>query len=287
VIENIRLPPERPLLQAPRSDETILDVVTFSWTSAIGADNYRLLVDDDPFFLTPEENVTISTSSFVCRLPHEGLYYWKVIAVNSAGENESEVRKFTFLYRPEILSLTCDNTLVDRRVETDWGVEATRIEVIIRDNGGKATLVPENVRFWVRDAGGSLRVDNAPAISFFDVDENTRRFLFVFDPPDNLPDSSLGPFDVKVVVFDSYGLSDNEDFAGMGYHLFTVNDLRVNFSLADNTPIYKIELLGNAFRVYDNASTTLDNVIIVDNNMGLIQATFSENSFSKSYGGIL
>jgi hypothetical protein len=54
--------------------------------------------------------------------------------------------------------------------------------------------------------------------------------------------------------------------------------------LADNTPIYRIELSGNAFRVYDNASTTLDNVVVVDNNEGEIQAIFSDNSFSKAYG---
>jgi len=274
-----------PFLTSPSNGSLVSSAsVQFSWSNAL-ADNYRLLVATDASFSSIVENRTLpgSSTSYSLNLP-EGDLYWKVIAIRTAGENSSEVFRLRHYLPPEILSITCDNALVDRKVDTRWGVGATRIEVTVRDNGGRAALAPENVRLWIRDASGLLRVDNAPATSFSDVDENTRRFSFVFDPPDDLPDSSLGPFDVKVMALDNYGLSDNEDFTGMGYRLFTVNDLRVNFSLVDNTPIYKIQLSGNAFRVYDNTSTSLDNMVIVDNNEGEIQADFTENSFSGNYG---
>jgi hypothetical protein len=274
-----------PFLTSPSNGSLVSSTsVQFSWSNAL-ADNYRLLVATDAFFSSIVENITLPGTSTSCSLNlPEGDLYWKVIAIRTTGENSSDIFRLRHYFPPEILSVTCDNALVDRRVDTSWGVGATRIQVTVRDNGGRAALAPENVRLWVRDASGSLQVDNAPATFFSDVDENTRRFSFVFDPPDDLPDSSLGPFDVKVVVFDNYGLSASQDFTGMGYHLFTVNDLKVNFGLADNTPIYKIELSGNALRAYDNTSTTLDNVVIIDNNEGEIQAVFADNSFSRSYG---
>jgi hypothetical protein len=276
-----------PFLLHPENDATFsTSKITFQWSDAQAA-NYRLLISSDPCFTDVKENRLLPGTQLSENITlGEGQYYWKVLAIRS-GENSSKVFTFRILFPPEILSVTCDNALVDRKVDTGRGVGATRIEVTVRDNGGRAALTPENVRLWIRDASGLLRVENAPATSFSDVDENIRRFSFVFDPPDDLPDSSLGPFDVKVVVFDNYGLSDNEDFAGMGYHLFTVNDLRVSFSLFDNTPTYRIQLSGNAFRVYDNASTTLDNAVVVDNNEGEIQATFTENSFFVTYGLVL
>ena len=286
VVENIRLPPEAPQLLSPLNNENVIDRVTFSWNNALGADSYQLIVDDDPFFESPEVNISLSGTSYVTSLPAEATYYWKVKAVNTGGENVSETRRLTFRYRPEIIEIQADNRLVDRKKDTDFATTATatRISVTIRDNGGAPTIAIKNVRLWIRAFDNSVVVDNQQFANFETVDENTRRFTFVFDPPDSLPVTALGPFDVQVWVSDVHGITAMGNYEGRGKSLFTVDDLQVGINLADNTPIYQLVISGNSFRVYDNASTTLDNVVVVDNNEGLIQASFTGNSYYKSYG---
>ncbi|MEM2619593.1 MAG: hypothetical protein QW356_09005, partial [Candidatus Hadarchaeales archaeon] len=287
--EFYRLPPTAPNLVFPINGATLTDTpnVVFSWTESEGADNYRFLVDDDPSLESPEENLLLGrVTQHATSLKGEKMFYWKVVAINPSGENESETRSFTQHFSPEILAISCDNILVDRRRDFagSGASEATVIEAEIRDNGGAQTVSAENVRFWVRAADGTVVVENQPATTYYTVDENRRKFFFAFNPPDDLPDSALGPFDVKVQAFDNLGLEQVQDFDGLGSDCFVVDDLQVEIFITDNTPVHQVSVSGNIFRGYNSSGTSADDVVVEDNNEGGITADFTDNFYSKTYG---
>ena len=91
--------PRRPLLLWPVDLAETGVVVDFVWVVGFNAENHRILIDSDPDLLSPVENVlygpldNIHTSGTLA----EGTYYWAVIAINEAGENQSLTRSFTVL----------------------------------------------------------------------------------------------------------------------------------------------------------------------------------------------
>ncbi len=76
---------------------------TFSWSAASGATSYTLVIDDEPDFLVPEVTITgITTTSRtlgLTALETNRLYYWRVLALNPAGEREAGpgLRSYTTL----------------------------------------------------------------------------------------------------------------------------------------------------------------------------------------------
>ncbi len=93
-------PPEKSELNSP-ADNTIIDdnTPTFEWVPGLGADNHRLLVDNDAGFLSPELDVLLgaaeNTYTLATPLAVDN-YFWKVIAIDRAGnENESSIWAFT------------------------------------------------------------------------------------------------------------------------------------------------------------------------------------------------
>ncbi len=94
----IQAPPGQPTLYMS-SDGVITNdnTQTFEWTVGVVADYYRLLVDNDPDFTSPEENVllgaTDNTYVISAGLADEN-YSWKVIAINAYGEIESSTWTF-------------------------------------------------------------------------------------------------------------------------------------------------------------------------------------------------
>jgi len=172
----------------------------------------------------------------------------------------------------QISSVTADSSLIDRK--KDWnGKDSVTLTIRLRSETGV-----ENCRLWIRDGVDTVRVDNLRLTDRTVLDSENVQYTYVYNPADDLPDGSLGPFDVKVVAEDNLG-SRLADWTQM----FTVDDIRVTSSLMDNTPIYRIELSGTASRVY-GSGTTLDNAVVVDNNEGWIQASFTSTSFSRTYG---
>ena len=94
------VPPEVPALHAPDNGVELSDnTPTFEWTQVPDAQNYRLLVDENSEFGSPEIDVTQAENTYtsVTEL-QDGSYYWKIIATDLAGnESESLVRTFSVL----------------------------------------------------------------------------------------------------------------------------------------------------------------------------------------------
>jgi predicted outer membrane repeat protein len=62
---------------------------SFAWTPAALATGYRLVVDDDPAFASPEIDTTTAATSFAGGTLQAGrVYYWTVYAQNSGGSTQ-------------------------------------------------------------------------------------------------------------------------------------------------------------------------------------------------------
>ncbi len=89
--------PEAPVLYAPENGtETSDNTPTFEWSPSTGADNYRLVVDSDIGFGSPDIDVWLAEHTYTpqTELALEN-HYWKVSAKDAAGnENESSVWTF-------------------------------------------------------------------------------------------------------------------------------------------------------------------------------------------------
>lgn len=81
-----------PFLVSPSNgSETADKTPTFEWKNVPHAENYRLLVDNDPDFSSPEVDVTLGTGGESYTVPDEdalpyGSCYWKVTAIRRADE---------------------------------------------------------------------------------------------------------------------------------------------------------------------------------------------------------
>ncbi|MCC6659819.1 MAG: hypothetical protein IT437_02920 [Phycisphaerales bacterium] len=67
---------------------------SFQWQSGAGADSYHLQVDDDPYFTSPEIDVSVVGTSHVSGtpLPDGRVFFWRVTGVNGTGETEARPR---------------------------------------------------------------------------------------------------------------------------------------------------------------------------------------------------
>ena len=157
-------------------------------------------------------------------------------------------------------SIASQHPLIDRKQDyTGSGaLTSTQLTITVWDNEGASNLSLSSVRISIRSVDGTVRVDNVnPTSSAAGGDENTKIFYYTYDPADNLPDAALGLFDVQVLVTDSLGRTDNENFIGMGADLFTVDDWRTTFGLAPNPPQvgYTMSIGGIVSRVSGTADT--------------------------------
>jgi PGF-pre-PGF domain-containing protein len=123
------VPPGKPLLYTPENSLNTNDnTPTFVWTIGSNADNHRLLVDDDPSFSPPIDNVLLGATDNTWTRPDpgylDGSYYWKVVAINQEGENESVVWSFTVDTQapsaPTLVSPTDGTTTDDTTPTFDW-----------------------------------------------------------------------------------------------------------------------------------------------------------------------
>jgi len=132
--------PTKPVLSAPANGSITSDnTPSFNWQDSENEDNYRLLVDDDSNFGSPEVDVLLpaNTTSYTLtsELPDE-TYYWKVVAINEAGENESDVWSFVL----DTIPPTIDNDIWWAGVYFD-----SRNSNYFSPLGTPITSYPENV----------------------------------------------------------------------------------------------------------------------------------------------
>lgn len=95
-------PPGAPELVSPEDGAVVhMSTPTFRWIPGENAVEHRLLVDDDPDFTSPIDNVFLGGDATSWAKPFagyvDGTYYWKVVAVNPAGESESVTWFFTIV----------------------------------------------------------------------------------------------------------------------------------------------------------------------------------------------
>ncbi|NMB60072.1 MAG: hypothetical protein GYA12_12950, partial [Chloroflexi bacterium] len=128
--------PTAPVLTAPASGTlTRITTPTLTWNSVAGGVTYQVQVDNQSTFVSPEisEEDTGGVTAFTAASPIvvDGLYYWRVRAVNAAGEPGawSAARYFTVDTNPPaapVLSLPADNSAGLRAIPLfTWGAAAT------------------------------------------------------------------------------------------------------------------------------------------------------------------
>jgi PGF-pre-PGF domain-containing protein len=97
-------PPAPPTLILPENASTTTPTPTFQWGATSPLDNFRLEVDNDSDFSSPEDNLTFNRNVTSWTKPVPGYavdnYYWRVWAVNRFGESCSTVRVFRVLLGP-------------------------------------------------------------------------------------------------------------------------------------------------------------------------------------------
>lgn len=89
--------PTQPSLYLPENDIfTVDNTPYFEWTAGTGAENHRLLVDNDDDWSSPEIDETFTDENYyfiptVDSLPTDN-YYWKVVSRAAGVDNDSETR---------------------------------------------------------------------------------------------------------------------------------------------------------------------------------------------------
>jgi hypothetical protein len=131
-------PSGAPDLLLPADDSHTCDSTpAFSWEAVSGAASYRLQVDDDSSFSSPEVNHTTSSTSHTPATPlAAGEYHWRVRAENGCGDGPwSSVRALTIDQAPSAPSLsapgdtshTCDTT-----PRFEWNAVSTAASYLIQ-----------------------------------------------------------------------------------------------------------------------------------------------------------
>lgn len=143
----------QPVLFQPQNGITTQDnTPTFQWTCS-NADNYRLLVDNDSDFTSPEENhlfgATDNTYTVVTPLADEN-YSWKVVALAAGMENSSAIWTFIIDTTPPSKPILVspennkfDNILTQTFTWT-WPENGVAFHIQIDDENGFTSPLLEN-----------------------------------------------------------------------------------------------------------------------------------------------
>ncbi|MDD3139216.1 MAG: Ser-Thr-rich GPI-anchored membrane family protein [Lachnospiraceae bacterium] len=138
-IGNTPIPPK---LSAPENGSSFADLTpTFNWSDITSATSYRIVIDNNSDFTTPEYDNTVSLSEFTPSINFDlETYYWRVYAVNDFGSSSStpiwsfnlgEVPTAPKLYSPSNYSY-----LTEPRPEFEWSEVSSAISyrIMIDDN---------------------------------------------------------------------------------------------------------------------------------------------------------
>jgi uncharacterized membrane protein len=129
----VQLPPGlpgRPALLSPSNGVLTNDnMPVFRWVPGENAEAHRLLIDDAPDFSSPVDDLALGAATHSWAKPPpgyaDGTYYWKVVAINAAGENSSEVWTFTVdatpPAAPTLLRPADGENINDASPRLEWG----------------------------------------------------------------------------------------------------------------------------------------------------------------------
>jgi hypothetical protein len=147
---NAPTPSLAPTLQQPgNTTSTCDDMPYFNWTDVDGATSYRIQVDNNSNFSSPEIDATPSGSQYTTAMPLDpGLYYWRSRGENSCGNGpwSSPVWSFTVnaapssapsLSEPGNGSSTCDDTPFFNWPDVD---RATSYRIQVDNNSGFTSM---------------------------------------------------------------------------------------------------------------------------------------------------
>ena len=83
-------PPEKPVLLSPPSGSTVgTHIPTLDWEDATGASEYQIQISPSETFTTLIVDTTVVSSSYTPTSDlNEGLYFWRVRAINAGGTSE-------------------------------------------------------------------------------------------------------------------------------------------------------------------------------------------------------
>jgi len=98
--QGLENPPPSPYFRNPPDGITTTDhQIAFGWSNVVGAESYRLEVDDDPGFGSPELAVEVAESTYVPPTPFpDGTFHFRVKALYAVGESGwSPVGQVTFI----------------------------------------------------------------------------------------------------------------------------------------------------------------------------------------------
>ncbi len=133
--------PDPPVLLSPANHDTLAARrPVFSWSDCGPGVSYRIQVDDDPGFVSPEFDTTAVADTWTppADLP-EGRLCWRALADDGGLLSEwSEVRDFTTDYTapqvPVLLDVPPQDTIADNAPDFDWSLvaDARRYTIDVR-----------------------------------------------------------------------------------------------------------------------------------------------------------
>ncbi len=192
----VRAPPQAPTLSSPENETLTSDnTPTLEWAGGNG-DNYRLLLDNDSDFSSPNENRILAPSATSYAIAAEnalldGTYFWKVVAIVGDTENSSPVWTLTVdtmapaapaLHTPDNGVETSDNTPTfgwspssgadnyRLMVDVSLGFDSPEIDILQPENTYTSTDELTNDNYYWKviaiDAAGN---ENASPVWIFTV----------------------------------------------------------------------------------------------------------------------
>jgi len=85
-----------PVLASPANGAGADNPVDFTWNTVSGAVSYKIMVDNNSDFSSPEVNTSVTATNFIkSGLAQGKKYYWKAKAVNSAGASSAWSAKWS------------------------------------------------------------------------------------------------------------------------------------------------------------------------------------------------
>lgn len=181
-------------------------------------------------------------------------------------------------FAPQIVSITASENLVDRKQDyTGSGaVLATTLVLRVKDNDGYGDM--NATRIAVRDNLDAVQENQDVWATKVVVDENTYDVtLSSYNPPDNLANNKLGPWDVWGYVSDNWAST-----SGWQSSKFTVDDRKSTISFNPANPYLGWSLTVSGVNSCHSITKNVTGSWLVDNVHGTINMG-AFNTYSQTY----